>query len=148
MTYLAEIVATPLSALMLKSDPWLPWLLGTAILVGGGFFVLIMPETSEKIDTEDDMQQNACEEDFRDSEETSQVSYLKNETVAQIVVGKAQELISSSKFLWTQPRVVISIVAVFAGNLDRNSWYLLIQYVSAKFHWSISQVRIFYRHPL
>jgi hypothetical protein len=137
MSVVAEIVATPLGAMMLKSNPWTPYMLGLIIMIVCTSFVVFLPETLNQMGGKDGIQEENTEED---SDESYQLSPAKNETITQIVVAKAQEFISSSRFLWTSPRVLISIVAVFAGSLDKSSGYLLIQYVSAKFHWSIAEV--------
>lgn len=142
MGFVAEIVATPLGAMMLKSNPWTPYMLGMVIMIVGSLFVVAMPETLNQIDVRDGIQ----DENTEDTDESSTRLLAKNETVAQIVVAQAQEFISSSKFLWTSPRVLISIIAVFAGSLDRSSGSLLVQYVSAKFHWTIAEVCIRF-HP-
>lgn len=135
MSFVAEIVATPLGAMMVKPNPWTPYMLGMVVMIVGSMFVVVMPETLNKMDVGDGVQENT-----EDTDESSTLLLAKNETVAQIVVAKAQEFISSSKFLWTSPRVLISIIAVFAGSLDRSSGVLLVQYVSAKFHWTIAEV--------
>ncbi|EED22323.1 MFS multidrug transporter, putative [Talaromyces stipitatus ATCC 10500] len=139
MTTVAEIVATPLSAMMLESDPWIPFILGTVIMISSSLFVFLMPETLGQMNVNSGIQEDTFERSPEDSEETSQLLPTKNDTIAEIVLGKTQEFILSSKFLWTSPRILISIVAVFAGSMDRSSWYLLIQYVSTKFRWSIAE---------
>ena len=136
MLYVAQIVGVPLGATMLKSNPWTPFMLGMVIMIVGSMFVFIVPETLKQVSATDDIQEPSLE----DSDESSQLSPVKKETIAQIVLAKAQEFISSSEFLWTSPRVLISIFAVFAGSLDLRSAYLLVQYVSAKFHWTIGEV--------
>jgi hypothetical protein len=141
MPFVAEIVATPLGAMMLKSNPWTPYMLGIVIMKVGSMFVVVMPETLNQMGVRDGIQY----ENTEDSDESSTLLLAKNETVAQIVVAKAQEFISSSKFLWTSPRVLISIIAVFAGSLDRSSGALLVQYVSTKFHWTIAEVCTYFR---
>lgn len=141
MSFVAEIVATPLGATMVKSNPWTPYMLGIVIMIVGSMFVVVMPETLNQIDVRDGTQDENTEE----SDERSTLM-AKSETITQIVVAQAQEFISSSKFLWTSPRVLISIIAVFAGSLDRSSGSLLVQYVSAKFHWTIAEVCI-HSHP-
>ncbi|GAM35309.1 MFS multidrug transporter [Talaromyces pinophilus] len=135
MSFVAEIVATPLGATMVKSNPWTPYMLGIVIMIFGSMFVVVMPETLNQMGVRDGIQDESTE----DSDERSTLSMAKNETITQIVVAQAQEFISSSKFLWTSPRVLISIIAVFAGSLDRSSGSLLVQYVSAKFHWTIAE---------
>jgi hypothetical protein len=143
MSFVAEIVATPLGATMVKSNPWTPYMLGIVIMIFGSMFVVVMPETLNQMDVRHGIQDESTE----DSDERSTLSMAKNETITQIVIAQAQEFISSSKFLWTSPRVLISIIAVFAGSLDRSSGSLLVQYVSAKFHWTIAEVCID-SHPL
>lgn len=140
MAVVAEIVATPLGAMMVTSNPWIPYMLGLVIMIVSSCFVLIMPETLNQMGDKDGIQQ----EDSEESDESSTLLPAKNETVTQIIVVKAQEFISSSKFLWTSPRILITVVAAFAGSLDNSSAYLLIQYVSAKFHCTIAEVCIFF----
>ncbi|EEA26460.1 hypothetical protein TMatcc_005266 [Talaromyces marneffei ATCC 18224] len=135
MAVVAEIVATPLGAMMVTSNPWIPYMLGLVIMIVSSCFVLIMPETLNQMGDKDGIQQ----EDSEESDESSTLLPAKNETVTQIIVVKAQEFISSSKFLWTSPRILITVVAAFAGSLDNSSAYLLIQYVSAKFHCTIAE---------
>lgn len=139
MSFLAEMIATPVSAWMLtRFDPWYPYLLGITIMVicsTGSFFI---PETLDLARAKPD---DGHEEDGTQNfdESASQLPAAKRGTVMDTVFSRVQEFISSSKFIWTQPRVLISILTVFTGSLDISSWHLLIQYVSAKFHWSISR---------
>lgn len=137
MAYVAEIVGIPLGAAMSKPNPWTPFMLGILIMTIGSLFVFVMPETLNQVNATDGIQEN-----LEDSDNISQLSPAKNGTVAQIVAAKAQEFISSSRFLWSSPRILISIIAVFAGSLDQSSVYLLIQYASTKFHWTIAEVYI------
>ncbi|OKL56129.1 hypothetical protein UA08_08722 [Talaromyces atroroseus] len=136
VVYFAEMVGTPLSAWMMKFDAWIPFWLGIIIMAVGAFVGFFMPET---LDVRHDIQEDVFEDNARDVDETSHLSGIKNCTTMDTVFSKAQELISSSRFIWTQPRLLVCIVAVFAGNLDKASAYLLIQYISTKFNWTISR---------
>lgn len=134
LSILAEVTATPISALTMNIDPWLPYLLGPMILLVGAAFSVFVPETlTEGIARQPD------ESSDRELAETSEASSSKD-TVYRIVIAKAQLFFAETRFMWENPKLLISLAVVFVGVLDRSSLFLLIQYASVKYHWSISQV--------
>lgn len=139
MSVLAEVIATPISAMMLESDPWKPYMLRTLICVLGAGLVLYMPETLSRQNI-DDTSEDATEPCPVESETATESYPVKGATFTEYVVTKAQDLISSCKFLWSIPGVWICILATFAGSLDNSAFFLLLQYVATKFHWSIAEV--------
>jgi predicted MFS family arabinose efflux permease len=143
MTYLAEMLGTPLSGWMLeKYGAWTPYILGVTIMAGSATFAFFMPETLEQRGVRQHVHEDdSAEDELRDVDETSQLSTLKNASIWDVVISKAQDFVSSSRFIWKQPRVLVCVLAVFAGSMDKASWYLFIQYIAAKFHMSISRVR-------
>jgi hypothetical protein len=136
VVYFAEMIGIPLSAWLMKFDAWIPFWLGFAIMAAGAFAAFFVPETLDQGLVTHDIE-DASEDDVRDTD----ISGVKSGSVMDTVFNKAQEFLYSSKFIWKQPRLLVCIVAVFAGNLDKASAYLLIQYMSTKLDWTIARVR-------
>jgi hypothetical protein len=135
LSIIAEVVATPISASTMIIDPWIPYMLGLIIMLVGAAFSIFVPETLNKAKA----RQTPGDPDDQEIAGSLQPSSSKD-TVLRIVIHKAQRFVTETRFMWRNPKVLISLAAVFAGTLDKSSLYLLIQYASTKYHWSISRV--------
>jgi hypothetical protein len=132
---IAEVVATPISATTMIINPWIPFMLGPIFVLVGAAFSALVPETldeSNRILVLED----PGEQEIAGSLQTS----LSKESLLRLVIGKAEHFVTETEFIWNNPRLLISLAVVFAGILDKSSLFLLIQYASTKYHWSISRV--------
>ncbi|KAH8699155.1 major facilitator superfamily domain-containing protein [Talaromyces proteolyticus] len=134
LSIIAEITATPISASTMAVSPWIPYIAGSVIMLIGSLSSLFIPETLG-VGTARPIMEEADEQEIPESLQPSS----QKDTVFQIVVSQAQEFLNSSAFMWQKPSVLVSLLVVFAGSLDKSNLALLIQYASAKFHWTIAQ---------
>ncbi|KAJ5719975.1 hypothetical protein N7493_006853 [Penicillium malachiteum] len=128
---IAEVVATPISATAMKTNPWIPFLLGPVIVLIGAASSLFVPETFNKSKT-------------TPTEESSQRRVIRSrsppkQNALTFITRKAEGFVFETTFLWQTPKLLISLGVVFAGILDKSSLFLLIQYASNKLHWTIAR---------
>lgn len=132
---IAEVIATPISATTMIINPWIPFMLGPIIVLFGAASSTLVPETL------DESNRRPVLEDSDDREVTGSFQEsLSKENLIRLVVSKAKLFVIETEFIWKNPKLLISLTVVFAGILDKSSLFLLIQYASAKYHWTISQV--------
>ncbi|KAK9414827.1 putative Major facilitator superfamily (MFS) profile domain-containing protein [Seiridium unicorne] len=131
---ISEVIATPLSALLMLKNPWIPYFIYTGLtLLGGMVPLFLLPETLRKSTPEPEP--SSCdteEEDGRtaaaDSSEPSLTSALSS---------------SFSRFRPLMKRNVIAILlAFFASALGRQSTSFLLQYIRQRFNWKYEKASL------
>lgn len=136
---MAILAATPISAWMMASGPWLPFLVSLGITIVSTGFAFFIPETLWEVKAKLAACEATDDEDNRsDTMEPTTTKY----TVVGTIASRAREFIQSTEFMWKNVNVVLSLLILFVGNTDRQSLSLLIQYAAAKYHWSIARVRL------
>lgn len=133
----AQVLGTPISAAVMDIDPWIPYFLGLAIIMASATSGFFLPETLGDAKAKGHMAEDNEDEEIP---EPLQVSPTPKDGVFNTIITQAQEFISSTRHMWKDPRIVVLMLVAFAGAMDKSSLFLLIQYASAKFHWSISEV--------
>ncbi|KAL1967454.1 hypothetical protein VTN77DRAFT_3239 [Rasamsonia byssochlamydoides] len=132
----AEIVATPISAMMMSTDPWLPYLAGLSIILIFSPFLFLVPETIEE--AREKTQKTLAAEAHDLLEELEPPS--KGSLFATVCSG-VQAFLQSTHFMWRNVNVVLTLLVLFVANLSKQSTNLLLQYASAKYQWSIARAR-------
>ena len=133
---MAEIIATPISAAMMSSSAWRPYLLGLGLTLVFSALTPLMPETllfarkraQDRSSTED---HNSGAVDGADgtSDAPNRGAWISS-----------RESFKSLGFIWRSTNVLLLLLILFVGNLSKQSTGLLIQYASTRYHWSIAQV--------
>jgi hypothetical protein len=131
----AEIVATPIAAAMMSRGPWLPYLIGLSLYFISFPLLLALPESIEEAREKSRKTLVAQDEDLPEELEPPSKS-----SVFATIRSRAQEFIQSTHFMWRNANVLLSLLALFVSNLSKQSTNLLLQYASAKYHWSIARV--------
>jgi hypothetical protein len=113
--------------------PMFPFMLSIGIIIVGGIPVLFLPETlgtakAKQISAE--LVQNSGTEHTQ-PDKTS---------VFQEVFRQAREFAESTRFIWSDFNICLMIVVLFVTVMSRQCTSLLLQYVSAKFDWTIGRV--------
>ncbi|KAJ5108505.1 MFS general substrate transporter [Penicillium angulare] len=136
-TLLCEVLATPVSAYLMTSDPWTPYMLGLGIATFGAISAFLMPETLDNAKSKiSSMGANIAEE-----EEANILSQPATKgSIRQYVRGKVHELRESTQFVIGSPAVTVCLFALFITSISRQSTSLLLQYTSKRFDWSIANV--------
>lgn len=132
---MAEIVATPISAVMMSTDPWLPYLVGLAIILIFFPLLFLVPETIEE--AREKARKTLATGDHHLPEALEPPS---KGTLFATIYSRVQTFLQSTQFMWRNSNVLLTLLAVFVGILSKQSTSLLLQYASAKYHWSIARV--------
>ncbi|KAA8651283.1 hypothetical protein EYZ11_009188 [Aspergillus tanneri] len=127
---LAEILATPLSALLMVQSPWVPYLLGLLCEFVGVVAALVVPETLPKI----------SDEVFDDDIPTPRRG---SESLFRALLHRAgAEILRLREFITTTNNILAISVAFFAADVGKQALQLMLQYVSKRFEWSMAKASI------
>lgn len=132
---LAEILATPVSAYLMTFDIAFPFVLGLVVIVIGFLPALTLPETLPIAKAKRSTQQNAASVSSGESTEFSG----KHEVLREIT-RRLREFKDSTRFIWRNTNICLMIVIMFVSIMSRQSTFMLLQYASKKFNWSIAKV--------
>lgn len=134
---IAEVLAIPLSACLMKLGPWLPYTLGFLVEILGGFLVLLLPETLGAAKEKSNLVFSRVVMREWDDD----VDLTSRGSVAEILVRRICEFRDSMRAIWENNRnVILILVAFFVATVSKQSTGLFLQYASKKFHWSIAHV--------
>lgn len=130
---LSELVATPLSALLMSRDAWIPYFMYSGMtMLGGTVPLLFLPETLPKSPPEVDT--STCDT----SEEEGQEQSTSSDTASLIPTGAS----IASRFRPLMKRNVIAVLlAFFVSALGRQSTSFLLQFIRKRFNWTYERVR-------
>ncbi|KAF7527356.1 hypothetical protein G7054_g10500 [Neopestalotiopsis clavispora] len=132
-----EVVATPISALLMARDPWIPYFIYTLLTLLGGLVPLVfLPETLQR--TSPETQGRVCdssrEED--DSEEGQESPPRSSEMDANTLTSLA------ARFRPLLRQNIIAVLsAFFVAALGRQSTSFFLQYIRQRFDWTYEKVR-------
>ncbi|GKZ59631.1 hypothetical protein AnigIFM49718_005516 [Aspergillus niger] len=127
-----EIVAVPLSAWMMSSNAWIPWMLGLACEIGSLFAILWLPETkpAPSINTVNDVQPETAGHSKRSSAFTwISVVHFARSQIAQL-----------HEFICEYPGALVISIAFFFSSYGIEAVPFMLQYVSKRFSWSLAEV--------
>lgn len=113
--------------------PMFPFLLSIGIMIVGSFPALFLPETLETAKAK----QTSAELVQNNRTEHTQPDKT---SVFQEVSRQAREFAESTRFIWSDLNICLMIVVLFVTVMSRQCTNLLLQYVSAKFDWTIGRV--------
>lgn len=130
---LSELVGTPLSALLMSRDPWIPYLMYSGLtLLSGTVPLLFLPETLRKSPPE--AETSSCDA----SVEGDQEQPAPSET-APLLPPKPT---LTSRFRPLMKRNVVAVLlAFFVSALGRQSTSFLLQFIRQRFNWTYEKVR-------
>ncbi|OJJ47370.1 hypothetical protein ASPZODRAFT_65203 [Penicilliopsis zonata CBS 506.65] len=132
---LSEVLATPVSAYLMASDPWVPYMLGLGIAMVGSLSAFLMPESLS------DAKSKISSTTAPSNEETQ--SYPDGKfSVRQYILDKLQHFRDSTRFIMSTPGVAVCLVALFIASISKQSTSLLLQYTSKRFDWSIADASL------
>ncbi|GKZ70710.1 hypothetical protein AnigIFM59636_011102 [Aspergillus niger] len=131
---LSEIVAVPLSAWMMSSNAWIPWMLGLACEIGSLFAILWLPETkpAPSINTVNDVQPETAGHSKRSSAFTwTSVVHFARSQIAQL-----------HEFICEYPGALVISIAFFFSSYGIEAVPFMLQYVSKRFSWSLAEASL------
>lgn len=130
---IAELVATPLSALLMATDPWIPYFMysGLSLLIGT-IPLLLLPETLPKPAPETETRQDA----------TSVYADREQPTPPDAASSLPTRSGLASRFRPLRKRNVVAVLlAFFVSALGRQSTSFLLQFIRQRFSWTYEKVR-------
>lgn len=136
MMIASEVVAIPVSAYLMTTNPWVPYILGFFIEVAGGMLIFLLPETLAIVKQKMQMDCNS-----RQDRDHGELSTTGKSTVADIVLDRIRDSKESMRSIWRNTNVVLVLLVFFVASISKQSTSLFLQYVSKKMHWSIARVR-------
>lgn len=129
---LSELVATPLSALLMSRDAWIPYLMYSGLtLLAGTVPLLFLPETLPKSPP---VETSSCDTSVDGDQEESTPS----DTASLLPTGVSL----APRFRPLMKRNVIAVLlAFFVSALGRQSTSFLLQFIRKRFNWTYERVR-------
>lgn len=123
-------------------NPWLPFLLGYAIVFLGFFPSLLLPETLDTVEPNDPLAPNLSRDALAESGEPQKASTIKS------MLHKGRAFKDAALSIWQDRNVTLIILAVSASTsvMSPQLINILLQFASKKFRWSIARVRTFSAH--
>lgn len=116
-------------------DPSLPYFLSIVPIATGFLPILFLPETLQHAKEKRSKQQDSASTDASDSDELS-----GKQEVLQELMRQMREFKDSTRFIWRDTNICWIIVVLFVSVMSRQSTYILLQYASKRFNWSIAKV--------
>ncbi|KAK2602823.1 hypothetical protein N8I77_009328 [Diaporthe amygdali] len=131
---IAEVVATPLSALLMARDPWIPYFMYSGLtFLGGTIPLLFLPETLPK--PSPGAETSPCDTSEDEGQEQSAASDTAPFLPPQSTVA--------SKFRPLVKRNVVAILlAFFVSALGRQSTSFLLQFIRQRFNWTYEKASL------
>lgn len=148
----AEVVGTPLSALLMSKDPWIPYFLYSVLtLLGGTVPLLFLPETlppSPPARLETSTRRASCEDTSEPSSEERPAGQAATNahrprlpSLSALCTAVNAALSKLGRIPW-RLNVVAILLAYFVSALGRQSTSFLLQYLRHRFDWSYEKVRL------
>ncbi|KAK6063334.1 ATP synthase F0 [Seiridium cupressi] len=131
---ISEVIATPLSAMLMLKNPWIPYFIYTGLtLLGRMVPLFLLPETLRKSTPEPEP--SSC-----DTEEEDGRTAAANSSEPSLTSALSS---SFSRFRPLMKRNVIAILlAFFASALGRQSTSFLLQYIRQRFNWKYEKASL------
>lgn len=132
-----EVVATPISALLMARDPWIPYCIYTLLTLLGGLVPLVfLPETLQR--TSPETQGRVCdssreEDDSEEGQESLPRSSEVGATTLTSLAARFRPLLRQN--------IIAVLSAFFVAALGRQSTSFFLQYIRQRFDWTYEKVR-------
>lgn len=145
-----NVLINPISALLLKYDPWFAMFAGFAFLIAGTFSALLIPETLGlrlKADDGRRHDQQSIESGRIERDEDYDRQPLKHGIVKQIWFTIRNDMGHVWRFIFASKSIMVLIVSFAVFYPVRLAYSgILLQYMTKRFNWEWSTVR-FLRVP-
>ena len=139
-----KVVINPISALLLRYDPWLAMWLGFAFLTTGTFSALLIPETlrlRQKADSDRRHDPSQDEPFSTESDESYESTGIKRNALKHLLFTVKNDMSHIWRFIFASKSIMILIVALSVFYPMRIAIeVILLQYMTKRFHWEWSKV--------
>lgn len=128
---IGEVVATPLSALLMSKSPWIPYLIYSILtLLGGMIPLFLLPETLRRSPPETETP--SCDTGADESLPPAAADEASSTSIHSTVISKFRPLVKHN--------VIALLLAYFVSALGRQSTGFLLQYIRQRFNWRYEKV--------
>lgn len=117
----SDILAPPLSSILMTKNIWIPCILGILIQVSGTFLTMMLPETLHLSQTKGDP---------------------SNESSTQKEPSIAMQFKNNLTSIFQNRKITVLVVSLSVLTIGNESIDFLLQYVSKRYDWSIAKVGI------
>lgn len=138
---LGELIVNPLSATLLKVDPWIPIMVGMGLVFVGMLITTLMPETLElRRAADEELEQGLDRADG--AEENGDADDGNKKTVFQrMAFSVKNDMIHIWRFLASSPGITMLISSFILSSIAKYAKLeLYLQYVTKRFHWTWADV--------
>ncbi|APA15019.1 hypothetical protein sscle_14g097890 [Sclerotinia sclerotiorum 1980 UF-70] len=135
MALIAEIFLSPLSSSLMQSNPWLPALLGLAAILASVLVVLVA--LPQMIPPHDSRQFPVLQ-----PEESSQIDFDAEKRFWKDAITNISSRLKDLHVVFASYQLLLLVVVFCVGTLYRSSTEFLLQYVSRRYEWTISDAGI------
>ncbi|KAL5051391.1 hypothetical protein BDW71DRAFT_170919 [Aspergillus fruticulosus] len=163
----ADFVSSAASSWLMTMNPWFPLILGWSIVIVGAFLALLLPETKNAVtprtfeqgpEMELDPLSSANEPKVSGSSEKFAADSTDNEEDLDLgmpflnrpkqrsffasLATLFRSYLSPYVFIFRTKRVLLLLTAFLVYRLSRGSSWFLVQYISARYNWTIAQANL------
>lgn len=117
----SDIIAPPLSSILMTKNVWIPCILGLMIQISGTVLVLALPETLH----------------FSQSKKNDLETSTDGETKRSLY----QRFKTNMKLIFRNGKVTALVISLSVLTIGNESIDFLLQYVSKRYDWPIAKVR-------
>ncbi|KAL4935447.1 major facilitator superfamily domain-containing protein [Aspergillus oleicola] len=147
----ADIMANPISAYLMTSSPWVPYLASMVVEVVGVLAALGVPETMPKVlhgEQESAASESATDVDSdeigdeRENASAIEERHRQNNRLKKLLHPATTQLHRLREFIWSDRNILAVTIAFFAANAAQQALPFMLQYVSRRFEWSMGKASI------
>ncbi|PYH95837.1 MFS transporter, partial [Aspergillus ellipticus CBS 707.79] len=132
----SEILAAPLSAWMMASSLWMPFMLGLAFEILGMFTVFVIPETRPK-SLEEPVTEPAAEDETSGSSPCSSTSLWSS-----AIRSACSQISQLNGFICEHPNAIIISFTFLLASFGLEALGFMVQYASKRFSWSMAEASL------
>ncbi|KAL2794981.1 major facilitator superfamily domain-containing protein [Aspergillus keveii] len=162
----ADFISSAASSYLMVLNPWIPMLIGWSVVIVGVFMALLLPETKNAViqdsyekppEMELDRLSFANGESRRSSEKPN--TNLLNDPDEDLQEGMTfpitrkrsslaslwvtlRSYLTPYAFIFRSKQVLLLLTAFLVYRLSRGSSWFLVQYISARYNWTIAQANL------
>ncbi|KAL3471960.1 major facilitator superfamily domain-containing protein [Aspergillus californicus] len=159
----ADFVSSAASSWLMTMNPWYPLLIGWSIVIVGVFLALLLPETKDAVlvslpeqsatpemelgalSLADDEPKISSEKYTADLDNSDDDVPLAVKTKRPLLVSLGiliRSYFTPYTFIFRTKRVLLLLSAFLVYRLSRGSSWFLVQYISARYNWTLAQANL------
>jgi len=165
----SEFISGAFSSYLMAMDPWVPFLIGFAIILGGLLFILLLPETMHAIPSRapepSNVELSELSEDAEPKPHYPNGGQYHDESDLDVASGHHDHLswnypsqqppsfwakcrtnyqfhMKPYLFILNRKPVILLLTSFLVYRLSRGSSWFLSQYISTRYHWTLAQANM------